>query len=317
MKTQDSSHRSSEDWFAKHLSGELSSEEQSAFQNWLAHPINAKEYEQTTDAWQQALFAKDYFSKVAMPKASQSQSHWRKGFIAIAATIIIGLLMTVTLTKNNEALYTEELATGIGKRAQHTLVDGSTIEMSVNTKLTVNYDKEVRNISLHQGEAYFDVSHDNDRLFNIFTNGHKISVLGTKFNVKVRDDSTEVVLIEGSVQINSSSKETHNRVMLKPGQKSTFSISSPPSPPVTTETQMALAWRSGKAVFIETPLKEVLDNLRDYDHTSIIIAPSAASLLVSGVIPIENHDIALNTLSTMLPITIKLTDKGYMVERKP
>ena len=104
---------------------------------------------------------------------------------------------------------------------------GSTLEYFVS-----RWTKE-RNVRL-DGEAYFEVTHNEDKPFVVQTNKCNVEVLGTKFNVEAYSDSEDFCtsLMEGSVRV-SDKRNPSETVLLSPnhmvslenGQLSTSPIS--------------------------------------------------------------------------------------------
>lgn len=317
MAMQEWRSRSAEDWFARHLSEDLSEEERDYFAQWLRDPVNAKNYEETGAAWEQAKFAKAYFNKQTVtPEQTKSSSSRYRWPLALAATIILGISLTLSLT-GNKPEYSELLTTRIGERQEHLLPDGSAIELGVNSKLSVEFSNEARNVELYGGEAYFKVATDKSRRFNIATNGYRISVVGTEFNVKARGRSTEVLLVEGAVSVEPEQPKSTKPLLLKAGQQVTFAPNKPLGKPQTGNPNITLAWRSGKAVYNNTPLREVVRNFKLYHSRQITIDPSAATLRVSGVIPIEDYEIAMSTLGALLPVSIEPAADGHIIRSAP
>ena len=74
------------------------------------------------------------------------------------------------------------------------------------------------------GEAYFDVAHDADKPFIVQTEGMRIVVHGTKFNVDAfpGSENTLVSLVEGSVSL-----ETRQRTVSSNRAKQLLLIGKP------------------------------------------------------------------------------------------
>lgn len=93
-----------------------------------------------------------------------------------------------------------------GQRAEISLTDGTKVWLNAQTSLSFpeRFTGDERQVFL-DGEAYFDVSPDEERKFIVRTNRYDIAVLGTEFNVKAygKTDYFETSLIEGSVEITS------------------------------------------------------------------------------------------------------------------
>lgn len=113
------------------------------------------------------------------------------------------------------------LRTPMGGQYRATLPDG--------TKVWLNAASEIRYpsafVSGHRqvsvkGEVYFEVAKDPKRPFIVETDGQRLEVLGTHFNINAYGDDGAIwtTLSEGSVRVvqRSSNKE----ILLKPGQQS-------------------------------------------------------------------------------------------------
>ena len=71
-----------------------------------------------------------------------------------------------------------------------TLPDGTRIELAAASSLVINeYGSSLVRISLKQGQAQFQVAHVAKRPFNVLVAGYEISVMGTRFNVKLESAS--------------------------------------------------------------------------------------------------------------------------------
>lgn len=119
-----------------------------------------------------------------------SQVYWR-----VAAILIIVIGTYFFLSPNHTTLITPE-----GVHQNWTLPDGS--EISLNAGSQANYEleswKNERVIEL-DGEAFFDVTKGST--FSVKTNSGVVSVLGTEFNIKVRENQFFVHCFEGLVKV--------------------------------------------------------------------------------------------------------------------
>ena len=141
-----------------------------------------------------------------------------------------------------------------------TMEDGTVITLNKNSRLSYSdkYGKDNRNVKL-EGEAYFEVSHDKHAPFIVNSKQIKTCVLGTKFNVRAREEENRVVttLLQGLVRVDSPRTE-ENGYLLKPGQTLN----------VNTDTYQAelieynqptdvLLWMKGKLEFKQHSLLEI------------------------------------------------------------
>ncbi len=93
------------------------------------------------------------------------------------------------------------------------LPDGSKVDLNINSKLTYpeNFSKKQRVVEL-EGEAFFKVHKNPNKVFIIRTLGKEIKVLGTSFNVKtnLKTKQVKVFVKSGKVrfyEVNNSQKQ--------------------------------------------------------------------------------------------------------------
>ncbi len=100
----------------------------------------------------------------------------------------------------------------IAEKTAVELPDLSQVKLNAQSRLTFNkksWNKK-REVVL-DGEAYFKVAKGSK--FSVITKDGTVTVLGTQFNVKHRDNYFEVVCFEGSVGV----EYKESSVTLKPG----------------------------------------------------------------------------------------------------
>ncbi|MDN3657148.1 DUF4974 domain-containing protein [Ferruginibacter paludis] len=108
-----------------------------------------------------------------------------------------------------------------GERKNFQLPDGSVVTLNGGSKVTIGegYGISTRDIFL-EGEAFFDVKHNQDIPFIVHTTAMDIKAVGTAFDVKAYpgEKITETSLIKGMVEV-TLKEEQHRRVLLQPNQK--------------------------------------------------------------------------------------------------
>lgn len=125
----------------------------------------------------------------------------------------------------------QQFATQNGSRSQLVLPDGTKVWLNAGSKL--EYPKQfsgpIRSVTL-QGEAYFDVAHNEGLPFFVHTKTFTVKVLGTAFNIRAYndEDSAAASLIRGeiAIQLNADTTQT---ILLQPREKLTI--------PTPTSTQ--------------------------------------------------------------------------------
>ena len=102
-------------------------------------------------------------------------------------------------------------STKVGEVSHIRLDDGSEVSLNTDSTIRVTMLKEERQIELLSGEAFFDVAKDANRPFTVATEEQQITVLGTAFNVRQREDENvlKVAVIEGRVAVKRRTPSAH------------------------------------------------------------------------------------------------------------
>lgn len=158
------------------------------------------------------------------------------------------------------------LSTPRGGQYQVTLPDGTKVWLNAASTLTypVQFTGRERRVEL-EGEAYFEVSSQRNKPFIVLSEGQKVTVFGTSFNVnKYRGQNVgATTLLSGSVEVmNTYTMETHDLI---PGQQSLVSLQKINVNDVV-DAEDYLAWKNGFIIMNEATLKDVIPQLeRWYD----------------------------------------------------
>ncbi|WP_437399283.1 FecR family protein [Flagellimonas lutimaris] len=242
----------SEDFLARWLAGELSDEELTGFQasnvyrEIMAIDNAAKSLKGPKIDTEKAL------SLVTLKnQKAQKETKVKRLWLFSAAAACIALLFT-----GYTYFYgTKTYATGIGEKESVLLADGSIIEMNSNSRLSYkrfNWEED-RSVDF-DGEAFFDIKSGND--FTVITPEGTVSVLGTKFNIKIRKDF-KIQCYEGSVVFNPLDK-THSSMELTQGMEIQLMNGQILQKQFSQNTP---DWKNGFSSFSEQPFSEVLDEL--------------------------------------------------------
>lgn len=152
---------------------------------------------------------------------------WRN--IAAAAAVV--LLITFAALYKNEVLNVVDPAKQVewtvapGKHKQISLPDGTRIWLSPGTKISYpdKFRAKERLVKL-EGEAFFDVVHDEDHPFVIQSGQLKTVVLGTSFNVKAYPDQiiSEVTVVSGKVGVQEHNLPKSQQVIMERNQRAVY-----------------------------------------------------------------------------------------------
>lgn len=188
-----------------------------------------------------------------------------------------------------------------------TLPDASEVKLNALSTVTFNESRweNHRSITLN-GEAFFKVA--KGEKFDVITDSGTITVLGTQFNVKHRDNYFEVTCYEGKVSVNTKTKQD----TLQAGD--TFLIIDGNYIATEKEQQTSPSWLQNNSTFNSIPYKEVIAEFeRQYD-VSIEFENIDDSQNFTGSFTHNDIEIALKSIT--LPLQLKYSKTDHIIRLK-
>lgn len=281
---------------AKWLNDEMTEAELNQFQSQPDYHLyeKIKHYSselQTESFNEDAVLNTILASKKESPKVIPFQQNW---FFRIAAVLILGFGMFFTYQNFSTST---ELAEN-GKQTTFTLPDNS--EVVLNSGSTIEYKKrnwdDNRNLQL-DGEAYFKVA--KGKKFQVNTDLGTVSVLGTQFNVKERNNRFDVTCYEGRVKVNYNQFE----VIITKGETVSFENNEKIiHQPIALEQPL---WTVKQMDFEKENLTNVLDEIQRQYNVTIEAKDIQSEQLFTGKLPADNLDIALEIIASTYHLKIK------------
>ncbi len=248
----------------------------------------------------------------------------RRGLIrmtGMAAAACLVLYAGITTWEGKKA----SVYAGIGEKLEKTLPDGSLVIMNSDTRLRFSKDLPAlpkREVWMH-GEAFFKVSRTPDaKPFIVHTEHFDVEVTGTQFNLNSGNDSSSILLTEGSVNL---LMPDGRKIRMIPGTYFSTDGSSPElaqkenDVPVRVEKPAAvLSWLDKNLVFEDMPLSDVARQIELIYRVKIKLgSESVASRRITGILPNENLDILLLTLEATTDFTIVQENDIVNIQENP
>jgi len=148
------------------------------------------------------------------------------------------------------------ITTPKGGQYQLMLADGTKVWLNAasSLKFPTEFNGKDRTVEL-TGEAYFEVTKNKAKPFNVKTFNQTVQVLGTHFNVNSYSDEAAVktTLLEGSVKIYSA----NGAVLISPGQQAVLSGNK-----LLVENDLdideIIAWKNGMFQFDEADIQTIM-----------------------------------------------------------
>jgi transmembrane sensor len=177
---------------------------------------------------------------------------------------------TVVRFKDKELIYentgdraapvTNKIVTTPGKRYRVTLSDGTRVWLNGHSSLEYpsRFYGSTREVIL-KGEGFFEVTSNANRPFIVRSGGHRVTVLGTRFNIDGYDSSAiSTTLVDGLVMINTQ----RSNKALKPGYTSLVDLKHPGGIEIMpADTAQVCSWISGRIAFNNVRIDSMMTRL--------------------------------------------------------
>jgi transmembrane sensor len=316
---------------ASALSTHLEEREQDtspALETWLAsHPLNRRIWAQRQQTWNLLESQKHSPELLALRQRALGEArragrsrwrpaHWRARAVAALVLTVTAISVFIGYDANP---YTYR--TGLGEFRVITLPDRSRVQLDASTELHVDYSKHARELTLIKGQARFDVTSDVARPFSVLAVDRRVVALGTSFNVDLLGKELRVTLIEGKVAVLGPPTMSHREhsapepIELASGQQLKVATTGEEEI-VATNVQKALAWQSGKLVFDDEPLSQVVARISRYSEEHVSVAdPTTGALRMSGVFRAGDVETFVATVEGYLNVTAERVDGGFSLRR--
>lgn len=290
-------------WYLRLKDPVASSADRRAFDTWLAQSAaHRRAYEATIRLW----------GALDRPARQLGASGWhRRGSYrfsklgaALTAAAAIGAITLAVLWRDPglSTRLTADHATRPGARQEIVLADGSRVMLDGDSALDVHLDGSMRNVRLLRGRAWFDVTHDSTRAFEVTTSSARVRVLGTAFAVDQHRDDTTVAVERGRVAVNGRDAPG-GQIELTPGQAVVMPASGAATIAMTAES--LLSWRRGLLVFDRASLAEVVEEVARNSHERIVIVGDALRRQeLSGVFRNNDPDAVLAAIDAGMKVRV-------------
>jgi transmembrane sensor len=334
------------DWFVANRGG-LAAREREHFSAWLhASPVHVEEYLGV------AVVARDLRQACALSQGDLEEliarghqqekvvhSPWPRAFSAVRAVpahqfrmaaiaLVIGVMTIAAFAwwhlKSGTAMLAaapvvQHFHTTHGQQMTQRLADGSLLHLNTDSAATVEYREQERRVRLTAGEAVFEVAHDSARAFRVFAGQAQVVAVGTRFNVRLREELTTVTVAEGRVQVgplppaptpgaNLPSGSAGVFVQVAADQQIRYSQDAWPATPEYADAQRTTSWLHRQITFEREPLERVASEFNRYSHKPIEIAtPALRKLEISGAFATDDTEAFVAFLRSLDGVHVEVT----------
>ena len=306
-------------WVVRLEAGDLGDPQALAFDAWLsAAPENPAAFDDALAVSQAyAAAAGSVVRELGARRALPQPSMGRRAVMGMGA-MAAAAAFALVIAPQFAAADTETYVTAKGERRTVQLADGSTIDLNGGTRLTVTLARDTRQVRLDQGQAVFDVAHASGRPFTIAAGDRTVRVVGTQFDVRRLEGKLSVTVARGAVEVRPAEGASGRAYRLHPGQRLDHMEGATLARVAAAEPQEVLGWRTGRLVYRDQPLREVVADLNQQFAQPIRVEdPALAATPISGVLVLDDQSAVIRRLALLVPIEAVRSDAGVILRRDP
>lgn len=209
---------------------------------------------------------------VVISYTPKSSLVWKYVSIAasVACLLVTGLYL-MEIRTGQELTYYETTAVPDAK-TKVVLPDSSVVWLNANACLRYprEFTGQTREVTI-SGEAFFDIRKNAQKPFIVQTSQIGIRVLGTTFNVDAQADKTEITLLTGKIELYKNDHPSTSLRTLSPGEQAVFTTRDEGLHVSAIRPASANSWVTGRFVFRDSTLEEIMKELARAFHVKIHI----------------------------------------------
>jgi transmembrane sensor len=276
------------------------------FTQWLdAAPENRSEYLYLEDLWramdemkdrarwdarEQSLTAPTPSRRYGASLSWRWTSLWKYGVAAMMLAAICSAVHWWDYIPWDGKFSKGQHTSDYGKTVVLNLVDGSSVTLSGNSEVTLDFSEVHRRVSLDRGDALFQVKKNDAVPFDVNAGSLTVRAVGTIFGVKKSaPDAVETVVQDGRVQLFT----TQNRrpFLLQAGQVAKFEGGKIQlQQPTPSKVDARLSWTAGLLSFTDAPLSQVVQEFNLHNRGQIVVDADIADQPISGLYAVNDPE---------------------------
>jgi ferric-dicitrate binding protein FerR (iron transport regulator) len=309
---------------SRHLSGELTPEEEQRFHEMLQQdPEKQTRLEEYQKIWESVGFAsygESYdldsewkLMQEKLPGINSGTTPVRSILFytyRIAAALVVGLLFAFAWIYGTRIAGTQQVV-ATNSPVEIILEDGT--EVTVNRHSRIRYSKRFsgseRKVYL-AGEAWFDVAGDSLKPFVIDVGLAMVKVLGTSFNVNAyRENRAVEITVESGVVSLTAKQDQKEQIVLRAGNSGTYNKENKELKLIPSSNPNNISWKTRELYFDSSSLQEVADLVNQvYNANLVIVNPELASCPITVTFRDQTLDAVLHVLEMTLDLEISRSD---------
>lgn len=305
------------DWLARLDRPDVGEADWTAFDAWLeASPDHKLAYDQALALWSEFETAAPDLKPALDLAGAQRRAGASRRWMLAGGLAAAGLVIAVTPWADLTA-QTTTYETAHGERRTVMLADGSRIDLNAGSRLSVRLAGRERRVVMAEGQAIFDVAKDPRRPFLIEAGDRTVRVVGTQFDVRHCNGDQTVTVARGVVEVRPTDGVSGQTYRLTVGQRLDHKAGARVATVTAGSPQEVFAWRTGRLVYRNEPLANVVADLNQYAERPVRLADARTGRLAfSGVLIASDGSEMVRTLTLVAPVTSTSTPEGLLLRAK-
>lgn len=315
-------------WLIFLQSPQLTAEKEAAFFKWLeASPKHQAAYVLSEQMWERG----EVLNRIPVPHTIHPApiftwlkfawfNHSRWSYAALACLICLTLSLSYKTFTTNHSFKVKNYHTRLGEQHELQLSDNSRVILNTNSAIKVDYSGKNRTVYLKQGEAFFNVTPDSSRPFEVITPQGSVQVLGTQFTVHAFAKKSLVTVLEGAVALDTKRDDATKfttDLTLVANQQFLIDGKDKKRQAKTVDATSIMSWRNKQLIYKGDSLASVIDDINRYFPQQIHLGdPTLANKEVVAVIQLDKFESVLATLEQSLLLTSEPRQKTHSTTLK-
>jgi len=238
-------------------------------------------------------------SGAEFPAVRQYSSVRRVAWLGGMAAVLALAVGWWTLREQRAIAPVEHYATDTLAQRSIALPDGSVMDINVGSDVAVQFTANERRITLHKGEAHFQVAHNSARPFIVTAGNCSVRAVGTAFDVRLTSEAVDVVVVEGKVELGSNAGRIPTVGTVAPllvaGERAQIQHGAEHAPKTQgldeRSIRSLLTWQTPMTSFTDVPLRDVIARFNRRNVVQLILADAElGSRKIGGRIALDQVD---------------------------
>lgn len=233
---------------------------------------------------------------------AETPFNWKRWAVVASFFILLGsgflyFILNDDMAKKEQSLEYITITTQKNEKREILLEDGTQITLYDKSSLIFpkKFSANIRSVSL-SGEAFFEVTKNQQKPFIVISENIQTQVFGTSFNVEAyqKQKNIKITLTSGKIAVQSSDSQQ----ILSPGEQLIYDKSSKKMISKKIDLEDFLDMKNGILRFDSATLSEVAEKLEEFYNIKISLNLQNENLCqVTGVFHKEELDVVLRQIA--------------------